>query len=99
MNATAGRCVVSASIVASRSSEKSDRSGTATCASRASFADSANIAKPGTSDSTDAPSRATAIITSEISSSEPLPSSTSQPSGTRIARFSAARSASARGDG
>ena len=62
-------------------------------------ADSSNIAKPGTSDSTDAPSRATATHASEISSSEPLPSSTSNPTGTSITRRIVARNASARGCG
>ncbi len=75
--------------MAASSSSKSGASGTPTKASPCSRADSSYITKPGTGASTVAPGRSQAMASSEISSSEPLPSMSAQPAGRPTWRASA----------
>lgn len=96
---TAGWCSAMAASIASRSRVRSALSGTPTNFSPISCADIAYITKPGTGASTVAPGLAAAMAIRLMISSEPLPSSTSAPAGTRITRLSWALSASAVGTG
>jgi len=84
---------------ASASKEKSSRSGTATARMREKVAFMLYITKVGAGYMSAAPGRARARVRTWIRSSEPLPSSTSIPAGTRILRLISSRSARGFGSG
>ena len=84
---------------ASASKEKSSRSGTATARMREKLAFMPYMTKVGDGNISAAPGRASASVRTWIRSSEPLPSRSSIPAGTRILRLISSRSARGLGSG
>ena len=96
---SAGRSRAIAARKASESSVKSPRSGTPAKRTRNNSACIENMTNEGVGAITTAPSRAIAAVMYWMHSSEPLPSSTSQPAGTCITSRIRARRRSAVGTG
>ena len=92
MNTSAGLSACMRAMNASASSEKSSRSGTGAARIPLNVAPIEYITKVGEGYIIVAPGRASAVISIWISSSEPLPSSTSIPAGTFMRRAMTSRS-------
>src|SRR5438552_1129506 len=98
-NTSAGLSSRMRAMKASASNEKSARSGTGTARIRENVAFMPYITKVGEGYISAAPGRASASVRIWIRSSEPLPSSSSMPVGTRILRLMSSRSARGFGSG